>query len=461
MVASLTLFAGTPEGLWRSPDWGATWTRVVGPAPGGHPGIARSRARARAPGPAGLGRGRGRALPLGRLRARLEAPLRRGQRAVRHALALSPVGSHRLHGDRFRAPALRRLGPDLQAHRPQRRHRFAARVAGPRAGRGHEPGRAHLRGRGTASSATGAWACPTGEVQALAVSSFFAVDPVLFAGGAFGVYRSADGGRTWKAAGLTGRSIFDLVWLGPFLYATGDGGVVAERRQRADLDAAVRGPGDPAGSPADVPIGPGCRPRGLRGHRRRDLPHPRRRPALAKGRSRRPPDLVARHLSGGAALPQQAQEVKFAKAHGLGNDFILVAAAEGPSQGISELGATAMRPPHRRGRRRGHPLRPGSGRRHHAPLEHGRQRRRDLRQRPALSRGSRRRAGPGPGPPRRPSAPRSASGRGRAARRPPFPDRHRPGCADPGERPHPGGPRAQAAPGPRAQPCRRRAARYA
>jgi photosystem II stability/assembly factor-like uncharacterized protein len=66
---------------------------------------------------------------------------------------------------------------------------------------------------------------PEADVQALATSSFFAVDPVLFAGGAFGVYRSPDAGRTWKATGLSGRSIFDLVWLGPFLYAAGDGGV--------------------------------------------------------------------------------------------------------------------------------------------------------------------------------------------------------------------------------------------
>jgi photosystem II stability/assembly factor-like uncharacterized protein len=66
---------------------------------------------------------------------------------------------------------------------------------------------------------------PEAEVQALAVSSFFAVDPVLFAGGAFGVYRSSDAGRTWKATALTGRAILDLVWLGPFLYATGEGGV--------------------------------------------------------------------------------------------------------------------------------------------------------------------------------------------------------------------------------------------
>jgi photosystem II stability/assembly factor-like uncharacterized protein len=63
-------------------------------------------------------------------------------------------------------------------------------------------------------------------VTALAVSSFFAVDPVLLAGvGDKGVYRSDDGGSTWKPAGLDGRSVADLVWLGPFLYAATDAGL--------------------------------------------------------------------------------------------------------------------------------------------------------------------------------------------------------------------------------------------
>jgi photosystem II stability/assembly factor-like uncharacterized protein len=67
---------------------------------------------------------------------------------------------------------------------------------------------------------------PPGEVRALALSSFFLVDPVLFAAPATGgVFRSADGGRTWVAAGLTGRQVADLVWLGPLLYAATDDGV--------------------------------------------------------------------------------------------------------------------------------------------------------------------------------------------------------------------------------------------
>ena len=67
---------------------------------------------------------------------------------------------------------------------------------------------------------------PPGDVLALALSSYFAVDPVLFAAiEGKGLHRSPDGGRNWLPAGLDGETVRDLVWLGPFLYAAGDGGV--------------------------------------------------------------------------------------------------------------------------------------------------------------------------------------------------------------------------------------------
>jgi photosystem II stability/assembly factor-like uncharacterized protein len=67
---------------------------------------------------------------------------------------------------------------------------------------------------------------PAGAVRSFALSSFFAVDPVLFVGVEDqGLARSTDAGRTWAPAGLAGQTVTDLVWLGPFLYAIGSGGV--------------------------------------------------------------------------------------------------------------------------------------------------------------------------------------------------------------------------------------------
>jgi photosystem II stability/assembly factor-like uncharacterized protein len=66
---------------------------------------------------------------------------------------------------------------------------------------------------------------PAGPVLAVALSSFFLVDPVLFAAPASGgVFRSSDGGATWSESGLGGEVVGDLVWLGPFLYAAGGRG---------------------------------------------------------------------------------------------------------------------------------------------------------------------------------------------------------------------------------------------
>lgn len=67
---------------------------------------------------------------------------------------------------------------------------------------------------------------PEGEVRALALSSFYPIDPVLFAAvGSHGVFRSGDGARTFKEAGLADHAVFDLAWLGPFLYAVTDRGL--------------------------------------------------------------------------------------------------------------------------------------------------------------------------------------------------------------------------------------------
>lgn len=67
---------------------------------------------------------------------------------------------------------------------------------------------------------------PPGVAHAFALSSFFAIDPTLFASvGSAGVSFSSDGGRTWRASGLAGRTVTDLIWLGPYLYAVSDAGL--------------------------------------------------------------------------------------------------------------------------------------------------------------------------------------------------------------------------------------------
>jgi photosystem II stability/assembly factor-like uncharacterized protein len=67
---------------------------------------------------------------------------------------------------------------------------------------------------------------PAGDVTAIVLSSFFSIDPVLFAGvESKGIFRSPDAGRTWVSAGLDGQTVTGLVWLGPFLYAAGEQGV--------------------------------------------------------------------------------------------------------------------------------------------------------------------------------------------------------------------------------------------
>lgn len=67
---------------------------------------------------------------------------------------------------------------------------------------------------------------PAGDVRSIALSSFYIVDPVLFAGVAGkGLVRSPNGGGSWEPAGLGTETVTDLVWLGPFLYAVSGSGV--------------------------------------------------------------------------------------------------------------------------------------------------------------------------------------------------------------------------------------------
>jgi photosystem II stability/assembly factor-like uncharacterized protein len=223
IVTSLTVFAGTPRGLYRSSDWGGTWYPVV-----------------RDDKTFGLDE-------VG---------------AVRDIVPIGPQvflagdgGVYQSddfglnwHRTAFTTPAARVLpsrypGSDLSV--------FVATPAGlvksDDGGRSFKPTALtgtpvyHLEwpgpalivgsGRGLMVSldAGGTFASgvlPPGPVRAFALSSFFAMDPVLFAAvGSAGVHRSADAGKTWAPAGLEGETVTDLAWLGPYLYAVAGTGV--------------------------------------------------------------------------------------------------------------------------------------------------------------------------------------------------------------------------------------------
>jgi ligand-binding sensor domain-containing protein len=224
VVTTLTLFAGTSGGLWRSRDWGGKWERVLGKSAGDS--IADVGA---VYGVLPIGRGVYLAAEKGLFlsddygetwkKLGLDVP-------IRHVLPSRYPGAD----PTVFVGTVEGLFKSVDAGRT-----FAPTVIrGTTVTRIEWPGPAlivttahavlvSMDGGASFSSGTG---LPAGPPLALAVSSFFARDPVLFtAVGAGGVYRSADGGQTWMPAGLEGHRVNDLVWLGPILFAATDDGV--------------------------------------------------------------------------------------------------------------------------------------------------------------------------------------------------------------------------------------------
>jgi len=219
VVTSLLLFAGTPRGLFRSRDWGASWVRLEGKQD------PRGAIRAIFPvGPqvyAGGDEGLFSSVDFGQTWTRLELEAQvlciltsRYPLADPTLLVGTTKGLVRsADGKTFRPTSLQGT-PVWQMQWPG-------------------PALLLATGRGVLTSVNSGetFAGPGSgvewdEVRAMAHSSFFPVDPVLFAGvGNRGVVRSSDGGKTWVASGLTDRRVSDLVWLGPTLYATTEAGV--------------------------------------------------------------------------------------------------------------------------------------------------------------------------------------------------------------------------------------------
>ena len=199
VVTTLTIFAGTETGLWRSTDWGYHWQRVEGTSaeslrdPGPVRSILALGPRVYVGAETGLfvSDDFGQTWKRGALTVPVSAvlPSRYPQAdptvfaGTSAGLLRSPDG-----GQTFGATAVR----DTWVHR----------LEWPGPALVMATARGVLVSPDGAATVTGPGAgLPAGEVRAIALSSFFIVDPVLFAAvGATGVHRSADGGAHWERA---------------------------------------------------------------------------------------------------------------------------------------------------------------------------------------------------------------------------------------------------------------------
>ncbi len=219
-VTNLLIFAGTRDGLWRTRNWGVAWERVKDKPLAGL-GACWS---IDAPAPqvyAGCDGGLYRSEDFGETWTQLadSGPIfaimtSRYPMAdptlflgTRKGLLKSSDGGRTFHETAITGTPVYRIewpGPDLIVT----------------AGNGvwiSSDAAAHFRRPESG--------LPEGDVTALALSSFYVVDPVVYAAvGDAGIFRSADGGKTWSAAGLQGREVGDLSWLGPVLFAMTNGG---------------------------------------------------------------------------------------------------------------------------------------------------------------------------------------------------------------------------------------------
>jgi photosystem II stability/assembly factor-like uncharacterized protein len=222
VVPSLMMFAGTPEGLWRSTDWGQSWSRVTGRPPGV---LLDGLGAARAIRPLGpqvwLGGDGGvflsddwgetwtQVAPTPGVNVVLTSRWPNSDATVylgaRGGLLRSPDGGRTVDRTALDCAGARRLdwpGPALA-------------VACDRGVFITSDGGEHFSGPGSG--------LPDGPVEAMVLSSYFVADPVLFAAPrAGGVFRSSDGGATWRATGFSDERVFDLLWIGRFLYAAGE-----------------------------------------------------------------------------------------------------------------------------------------------------------------------------------------------------------------------------------------------
>ena len=288
-ISSLTLFAGTAEGLWRSTNWGGSWQRV-----------ARQRDERRAPRRARRGRATivpspptsgWRATAASSSRRTSASPGRSSRRWAASRAVLAPrwpQADPTVFVGTGRACCARSTRGKTWERRGARRDGRVARIEwpGPAWSLACDKGLLVTMDEG-ATYAARARGCPAGPVVAMALSSYFAVDPVLFAAPASGgVFRSSDGGRKWAAVGprrpegerpRLARAV-------PLRRGRGRASSAA-RTSGATWTRLVRQPG-PA-RPPDVSAGARGGHRGVPRHRPRPLSHERRRRALDAVRASR------------------------------------------------------------------------------------------------------------------------------------------------------------------------------
>jgi len=246
IVTSLTLFVGTAEGLWRSTDWAGSWERIRGRTSGVQLD-ALGAVRAIAPVANRVWLGGDGGLYVSEDFGDTWAPLSltpgiRGVLLTRWPLADPTVfvGSSegllrsRDGGRTFEATALGRTA----VHRLE--------WPGPALVVACDRGLFVTKDEGSSFAGPGQ-GLPEGAIRAMALSSFFAADPVLFAAPASGgVFRSSDGGATWTACGLSDEIVGDLVWLGPFLYAAGESGFHRSQDAGGSWTRLAASPGRPS-----------------------------------------------------------------------------------------------------------------------------------------------------------------------------------------------------------------------
>jgi photosystem II stability/assembly factor-like uncharacterized protein len=244
IVSSLMLFAGTAEGLWRSTDWSRTWSRVQG--------------RTSSVGLEGLGPARALLLLTTQVWAGGDAVYVSDDFGETWARRGSTGGIRALLTSRWPQSdptVFAGTGTGLLRSRDGGKTFERTALAGVAVHRVEWPGPALVvagdggvvvstdEGRSFEGPGAG---LPPGPVRAMVLSSFFAADPVLFAGpDSGGVFRSSDGGATWQPSGLAGQTVGDFVWLGPFLYAAADGGFFRSQDAGASWTRLAASPGRP------------------------------------------------------------------------------------------------------------------------------------------------------------------------------------------------------------------------